>query len=551
MKSDETLERIVRGLQEAETTDQLLAGLGDVLGLCGLPSAYALAFWDSVDADVVVAHSTFVGVAVGDTISPIASRDTVWRDSKSVESHDASAWLPLFYSGEPFGVLVTYGPLSTREAHMQEFAVDQFAHALMRIQTFEETQRLYDADRAKLSAISEVGEILREADLASLLAKLMEVALSTVSAQVGCLMLERDGALDVEVEWGLDARSVDLLLANQPVSLSETILEKRTALVLDEDEVACAAADSGILGVGNFIAVPLATSERVLGCLIVVTEDRGRPLAVHLELLTTVSGLASNAIENALLQKAALDGEAFATQLRLAGEIQESLLPESPPQIPGVELSGLQIQCDEAGGDYYGFFELPEGRVGICVADATGHGISSAFIITTARAFLRALLALGTPLRDVLAHMNDWLDEDLADDKFTTLFLGAYDPRSGRVQYVSAGHYPAFIYRRASDSFEVLENTGMALGMFPGMVFETAETAPLASGDMLVSASDGIPEASTLSGEPYGHERMCSVLRARRDDMPDEITRGLVDSALRFSDKQDDDITVVCMKITA
>jgi sigma-B regulation protein RsbU (phosphoserine phosphatase) len=155
--------------------------------------------------------------------------------------------------------------------------------------------------------------------------------------------------------------------------------------------------------------------------------------------------------------------------LRLAGEVQKSLLPQDAPQVPGFEICGKTISCDEIGGDYYDFIMGPgtqKNQLSVVVGDISGHGVDSALLMTTARAFLRMRASQPGSITDIVSAMNRHLAEDVSDTgKFMTLFYLKVDVKKRSVEWVRAGHEPAWLYDPNKNRFDELRGPGMALGV--------------------------------------------------------------------------------------
>ena len=127
-------------------------------------------------------------------------------------------------------------------------------------------------------------------------------------------------------------------------------------------------------------------------------------------------------------------------QLRLARSIQQGFFPRTSPVVPGYELGGASHPAEETGGDYFDYFPMPAGRIGIVVADVSGHGVGPALVMSQTRAYLHALLPLGLDVSELATRLNDFLISDDPDACFVTLFLAQLDPRDGSFVYASAGH---------------------------------------------------------------------------------------------------------------
>ena len=155
--------------------------------------------------------------------------------------------------------------------------------------------------------------------------------------------------------------------------------------------------------------------------------------------------------------------------LALAGEIQKSLLPQKNPKIPGLDIAGKNITCDEIGGDYFDFLldlECRDNHLDVVVGDVTGHGVDAALLMTSARAFLRMRASQCGGISQIVTEMNRHLTLDIFHTgRFMTMFYMSIDVENKNLSWVRAGHDPAIIYDPSVDQFEELKGTGLALGV--------------------------------------------------------------------------------------
>ncbi|HEB61278.1 MAG TPA: HAMP domain-containing protein, partial [Phycisphaeraceae bacterium] len=164
--------------------------------------------------------------------------------------------------------------------------------------------------------------------------------------------------------------------------------------------------------------------------------------------------------------------------LTLAMEVQQHLLPEGSPDIPGLDIAGHSIYCDQTGGDYYDFIDLSRlgpGVIAAAVGDVTGHGIAAALLMTAARALLRSRTDLAEDLAMVMNDINYQLAADSPTGRFMTLFMLLLDRERGLVRWVSAGHDPAICYDPARDEFFDLAGRDIPLGIEPGWKYTQVE----------------------------------------------------------------------------
>lgn len=244
--------------------------------------------------------------------------------------------------------------------------------------------------------------------------------------------------------------------------------------------------------------------------------------------------------------------ELLEQELRVARRIQQALLPKAAPRYEGWHITHHYRPAREVGGDFYDFLELPGGRLGLVVGDATGHGVPAAVLMASVRSVLRAVAQIGdaTPGR-VLAEANEILCADVPTGTFVTCFYGVLDPSSGRLSYANAGHSLPCCRRQDGLATE-LRATGMPLGLMPGMGYEGKETV-LKAGDSTLFYSDGLVEAHNPEREMFGTPRLRGLLSEHAAGAKD-LTAFLLDELERFMGEgwtQEDDITLVSLHRSA
>jgi len=230
--------------------------------------------------------------------------------------------------------------------------------------------------------------------------------------------------------------------------------------------------------------------------------------------------------------------------LALAGEVQKSLLPQSKPVVPGLDIAGKNVSCDEIGGDYFDFLwrlDTQKGPFSVVVGDISGHGVDSALLMTTARAFLRMRASQPGTISEIIMAMNRHLTRDVLESgRFMTLFYLTIDPEKSRIDWVRAGHDPALIYDPVRDEFTELKGSGVALGVNENFDYQENNICGLANGQIIAIGTDGIWEAVNSAGEMFGKAAGSGdILNAVYNEL-NRFTRGK---------KSEDDITLVIIKV--
>jgi predicted ester cyclase len=245
----------------------------------------------------------------------------------------------------------------------------------------------------------------------------------------------------------------------------------------------------------------------------------------------------------------ARERERMEQELRVARRIQQSLLPEAIPELEGWRIAAYYGPAREVGGDFYDFLELEDGRLGLVVGDATGHGMPAALVMATTRGMLRAVVQSLESPGEVLARVNEALVADIPPSTFVTCFYGVLDPKDGHLSYANAGHnLPC---RRHDGQAEELRARGMPLGLIPGMRYEEKETI-LASGDSTLFYSDGLVEAHDPQGEMFGFPRLRKLVAGHGEERSlGDFLMGELYSFVGEGWEQEDDITLVTLRRVA
>ena len=293
----------------------------------------------------------------------------------------------------------------------------------------------------------------------------------------------------------------------------------------------------------------LAQEQRNLEGELVSKDGRTIPVLIHGSTLLDDNG---RAIGNMAF---VTDMTEHKKALMLAGEVQKSMLPSEMPRVRGLDIAGRNVSCDEIGGDYYDFIwrrDSTKGMFSIVVGDISGHGVDSALLMTTARAFLRMRASQPGTISEIVTAMNNHLAQDTLDTgKFMTLFCLTIDPERQCLDWVRAGHDPALIYSPEQDEFEELKGIGIALGVSDGFKYAENHKTGLRNGQIIAIGTDGIWEAFNRDGEMFGKARYQDIIKKNADKSAEEILNAVYHELSEFTlgKKSEDDITLVIAKV--
>jgi sigma-B regulation protein RsbU (phosphoserine phosphatase) len=238
--------------------------------------------------------------------------------------------------------------------------------------------------------------------------------------------------------------------------------------------------------------------------------------------------------------------------LKLAEEVQRNLLPSEFPKIPKLDLAGTSIYCDETGGDYYDCLLLPGGRIGIVVADTSGHGIDAALFMATARAFLISGAKFYDSPAQLLKEVNRNLSRDSgASGRFISMFFLEIDVTERTLRWTRAGHDPALLYDPVDATIHELNGAGAVIGVTAEFQAQDVTLTAYCPGTVVLIGTDGIWEARNSSGELYGKPKLKELVQELNSQPAAVIQAAVIDSVQNFraGAPQEDDMAIVVVKL--
>jgi serine phosphatase RsbU (regulator of sigma subunit) len=303
-----------------------------------------------------------------------------------------------------------------------------------------------------------------------------------------------------------------------------------------------------VYGVAEIYTRPGLFLESRRGVLAIVwTAGAGGGVLLFLSLFWLFRGAL---LEQRRLEAVERKYEAVEIELRLAASIQQELLPQELPRVPGVSLAARHHPSREVGGDYYDAFTATDGALILVIADNQGHGIPGALLMVATSTELRSRVGGSMSPADAVSAVNEAILPSTASVRFVSLFLGRYEPASRTLTYVNAGHLPGVLVRDG----RILELTegGLVLGVEPGVHYDEGRTQ-LRPGDALFLYTDGITEARDGGGEFFGEPRLKKVLRRAAGKAPEEVVAAVERALDEFRGDRplDDDVAMLCLSVTA
>jgi len=250
------------------------------------------------------------------------------------------------------------------------------------------------------------------------------------------------------------------------------------------------------------------------------------------------------------IQQAQVNLAIAQSELKIAQQIQASLLPSEPIKSSHFEVTGICLPADKIGGDYFDYFFRDKNRLDMVISDVSGHSIGPALFMVETRSAIRTQVnALRTPA-ETLNVLNNFLFEDLnKSDYFITLFYLQYDIANQQLSFANAGHPPPLLLSPFQNECRQLDADGLILGIRENVVFEE-KTTSLGKGDLLLIYTDGLTEAENSDGEFFGLERVSDIFIQYAQLTPQKIIHNILEELKQFCQKDTfkDDITLMVFK---
>jgi phosphoserine phosphatase RsbU/P len=373
-------------------------------------------------------------------------------------------------------------------------------------------------------------ELLRDVSVDELMKFLMDKVFETLMPDRGVVLLRSRVTNElipavVRVAEGMSADDIRL-----SKTLVAQVVEKRNGLILMDTSTGSGVslADSiRLSGIKSVLAAPLENEGEVVGLIYVDSQVAHRSFEeADLRLLTSLANVAAAKIQNARLMAEAAEKKQMDREFALAREIQQRLLPESPPSIPGYELHGSNTASRQVSGDYFDFRVRQDKKVYMAIADVCGKGVGPALLMASLQASFHAWADESVPVAEMTGRLSEAISRRAGTDRFITFVLVLLDPATGEFEYTNAGHNPGILLR-TDKSMQELSSHGLPLALFPGKPY-TSSKLQLAPGDLLFLYTDGVTEANSPDGDEFGFPRLKEFIGARVGMAPGEIEEELL-----------------------
>jgi phosphoserine phosphatase RsbU/P len=310
------------------------------------------------------------------------------------------------------------------------------------------------------------------------------------------------------------------------------------------------------LSTASVMIAPLLYGKQNLGLLALGNGPMGAPFTQgDFVVFKSISEQSAFALYNAIIYSEANEKKRLDHDLEIARDIQRILLPDKAPDIPGFEISGVNVPARHVSGDYFDYIKVDEEHLGVAIADVSGKGVPASLIMAICRSVLRSQAAQNPSPSGVLRKVNRQLYPDIKEDMFISMAYLILDHVRGSVTLARAGHDAPLLYKRSTQAVTPLKPPGMVLGIDSGSVFDRITgdfNVPLERDDCIVLYTDGVNEALDSDGMEFGMDRMIQSVRASAVHGAAAIVTRVIEDVRNFagSQPQHDDITLIAIRKT-
>lgn len=367
---------------------------------------------------------------------------------------------------------------------------------------------------------------------------------------------------NTETKWTSKQKYIHDIIKSYPIQAGEGILGKvledgRPRLIEcnnDDHSDLIPQYKSEFLKVNSIMAVPLKVKNKVLGVMAVVNKRYKSPFrAQDLSLLESLAEQAAVAISNAQLSLEVAARKQLEWEIRLTEDLQNLLLPQELPKIPGYDAAAFSKPVRTLGGDYYDIVKLDYERYGIMIADVSGKGVPGAITIAIFRSLFRNYAVKYQSPAKVLIEINNWLFGEMKEDMFITAMYAILYPNENKIVWSRAGHEPVLYFCKSENAVHTFSGMGLMMGMTFGKDFDPyieENEIEISSGDIVTLFTDGVIEVQNNSGQEFGRANLCNLIRSNATKKPDALIKSITSQIKKFSSTEafQDDLTLFILK---
>jgi serine phosphatase RsbU (regulator of sigma subunit) len=302
------------------------------------------------------------------------------------------------------------------------------------------------------------------------------------------------------------------------------------------------------------MVIPLVVNKETIGRIFLTKEVKDGFNKEMINIISTFVGQACISVENSRLLNEAIKNERYKEELKIAQQVQRSLLPSELNHDDTFEIFGFSEAADEVGGDYYDSHQIDANRFAVIIGDVSGKGTSAAFNMSQMKGIFHSLVQIDPSPSEFLIKANTALSKCLEKNHFITTTYYILDTKNKNIYFSRAGHCPTLFFDASTDSCEFLRVGGMGLGIVRNKLYENyvhENEIQYEKDDILVMYTDGILEAKDGNGQEFGYDRLKALVKANHSESAKIINEKIIQGVFEFIGENailDDDYSVMVIR---
>ncbi len=479
----------------------------------------------------------------------IVNRNLVATKSTTIEA-DSILAIPLVHSAQLIGFIMVElerpGSIDRKTLEFLGFLGLQVSVSIQNARLYRQIQRESLEKTLLLEVAKKISSSIELEEVLNLIIDSFRQVIPYDAA--GIFLTDKKGNLHPEILRGYDAEALkkaDLKVGRGLIGVvaksgkgfifNNVLNEKRYIIARQETR--------------SELIAPLFWRRKIIGVLNIESDKENAFSESDLALLEALAGHASIAIENARLHRQLMEQQMLEREMRLAREIQKTLLPKRLPRVPGYEFSAINLPSRLVSGDLYDIARLKKGDISICIGDVSGKGAPAALMMASLYSAFKSRINENWTVNRLVSRLNRILYDHTLPGKYATFFLGELNPEEKIFEFCNAGHNPPILITQTG-KVQFLETGGTVLGFIKNPPYQR-EKISLQSGDLLFFYTDGLIEATNPKGVFFEMELLLDVLMTKHNLGAYQIRKAILKAVSNFTQKDylDDDLTIIVVKI--
>jgi|GEM_PF-6426518 len=464
-------------------------------------------------------------------------------------------WKLLFEESNAKYLFLSHEPTNNLDSNLLLAVLENYTTAVRNRLVHEYYVTNLLNSQSQLDVLNEIGDILGTFNLDVVLSKLLENSNNIVAGDVGIIFLidNNENKLKSRIQWGVKEDIIlQIKFKDSDKALVQESYDSKKQFFFDTKQSRYAFENIKYpedVYIDSILSIPLFTNNENLGVMLLLNFKIDEVFTEN-KILTveTLARIASIGIENSLFFERSIQQEKINNQLKIASEIQNNLLPQDSLIFEGFEITGFNKSAMNIGGDFFNYFTY-ENKIYSFLGDVAGKGIPAALLTTMAMIVIKTSVLPEINIEDVVGKVNNIIAQNSMTENYLTLAIFEIDTINNQINFVNCGHTEILYYDSKNRSITEYSSQNLPVGLFEDSPYISNQIM-INSGDILITFSDGVPDAVNQNGESYGLENFKKIIIDQANQSIDTIKDELLKDIDQFCSKapQFDDLTILAIR---